>query len=123
MKTNKKESLKVKRNHDKIQIKEMKNMYAITFDLNQEMLQKTYGKENFNNAYADIKRELAQHGFERQQGSVYFGTEEKSVVEIIIAVQEVSEKLKWLAPSVTDIRLLEIEEFNDLMPAIEKGAR
>lgn len=98
-------------------------MYAITFDLNQEMLQRTYGKENFNNAYADIKRELAQHGFERQQGSVYFGTKEKTVVEIIIAVQEISEKLKWLAPSVTDIRLLKIEEFNDLMPAIEKGSK
>jgi len=97
----------------------MKNMYAITFDLNQEMLEKTYGKENFNNTYADIKRVLTKYGFERQQGSVYFSKEQINSVTCMIAVQDIAKQYKWFGVSLEDIRMLKIEDNNDLMPAIE----
>ena len=40
-------------------------IYAIAFDLDVEMLSKSYGNQNYNNAYNDIKNTLAQYGFVR----------------------------------------------------------
>jgi len=34
-------------------------------------------------------------------------------------VQQLTAEFDWFAPSVTDIRMLRIEENNDLMPAVE----
>lgn len=33
-------------------------------------------------------------------------------------IQEVASRLNWFGPAVRDVRLLRIEEFNDLGPAI-----
>ena len=95
-------------------------MYAIAFDLEQDTLSKTYGGPTYTNAYADIKRVLATYGFSRQQGSVYFGDAEKVyAVKCVLAVQDLTRKFPWFAASVEDIRMLRIEDNNDLMPAIE----
>ena len=45
-------------------------MYAIAFDLDQDMLEQTYHVPSYQNAYGDIKKALEAHGFTRQQGSV-----------------------------------------------------
>lgn len=95
-------------------------MYAIAFDLEQDTLSKTYGSPTYTNAYSDIKRELEQYGFSRQQGSVYFGDPQKvDAVKCVLAVQALAKKYNWFAVSVEDIRMLRIEDNNDLMPAIE----
>lgn len=95
-------------------------MYAIAFDLEQDTLSKTYGSPIYTNAYTDIKRVLAAHGFARQQGSVYFGdTDKVDAVRCVLAVQELTKKYHWFAASVEDIRMLRIEDNNDLRPAIE----
>ena len=95
-------------------------MYAIAFDLEQDTLSKTYGSQTYTNAYNDIKKLLGQYGFSRQQGSVYFGDVEKvDAVKCVLAVQALARKFPWFAPSVEDIRMLRIEDNNDLMPAIE----
>lgn len=95
-------------------------MYAIAFDLDQDMLSKTYGVPTYTNAYNDIKKVLEQYGFNRQQGSVYFGDVAKvDAVRCVMAVQALTKKYNWFAPSVTDIRMLRIEDNNDLKPAIE----
>ena len=95
-------------------------MYAIAFDLEQDTLSKTYGGPTYTNAYADIKRVLATYGFSRQQGSVYFGDVEKvDAVKCVLAVQDLTRKFPWFAASVDYIRMLRIEDNNDLMPAIE----
>jgi virulence-associated protein VapD len=94
-------------------------MYAIAFDLDQDILSKTYRNPSYNNAYADIKVVLEKHGFKRQQGSVYFADNSKvNAVTCILAVQEIARTHDWFSPSVTDIRMLRIEELNDLKPAI-----
>lgn len=93
-------------------------IYAIAFDLDVEMLSKSYGNQNYNNAYNDIKNTLAQYGFVRQQGSVYFGVE-ADAVKTVIATQALAKKYSWFVPSVKDIQMLRIEENSDLMPALE----
>jgi virulence-associated protein VapD len=93
--------------------------YAISFDLDTKVLQETYSSSSWQNAYYDIERALRTHGFERRQGSVYFGDDSVDVVRCQTAVQQIALDFDWFAPSVRDIRMLRIEDNNDLMPAIE----
>jgi virulence-associated protein VapD len=95
-------------------------MYAIAFDLDTETLQNTYPNASWRNAYEDIRRVLAEHHFDRQQGSVYFGDADKvDPVRCVLAVQDLTRQFGWFAGAVNDIRMLRIEENNDLRPAIE----
>ena len=93
--------------------------YAIAFDLDTEMLSNTYTGNTPTNAYADIKNTLEKYGFSRQQGSVYFGNENVDAVKKVLAARKLAEKYSWFAPSVRDIRMLRIEDDNDLMIAIK----
>ena len=96
-------------------------MYAIAFDLDTNILQDTYSSEHWRNAYSDIRRVLEKFGFERQQGSVYFGDDTVDAVRCVMAVIDLAAQYDWFEPSVRDIRMLRIEEDNDLMPAVERG--
>lgn len=96
-------------------------MYAITFDMDIESLKINYG-DPYNNAYAEIRKVLQKQGFAWQQGSVYFGGESINAVTCVLAAIELSRVLPWFAASVRDIRMLRIEEFNDLMPAVQQAA-
>ncbi len=99
-----------------------KRMYAIVFDLDQDTLSKTYHTPSYTNAYSDIKKVLEPHGFTRQQGSVYFGDAAKvDAVSCVLAVMDIAAKHPWFAPSVKDIRMLRIEDNNDLMPAVQRA--
>jgi virulence-associated protein VapD len=93
-------------------------VYAIAFDLDTEGLERLYGSPHWRNAYEDIRRIFVQHGFERQQGSVYFGNDRTTPVNCVLAVQEASRRYAWFRHVVTDIRMLRIEENNDLYPAL-----
>jgi virulence-associated protein VapD len=94
-------------------------MYAIAFDLKVSDLEQHYTGNSYNNAYGDIKKFLASKGFDRQQGSVYFGDPAKiDAVKCVMAVNELSQACPWFKQCVTDIRMLRIEENNDLTPAL-----
>ena len=96
-------------------------MYAITFDLDTEMLRQTYPNESHNNAYKDIRNVLVgEFGFDWQQGSVYFGGPTVDAVTCVMAAQELATRYDWFQPSVRDIRMLRIEDNNDLAPAIAR---
>jgi virulence-associated protein VapD len=97
-------------------------MYAIAFDMDTDTLQRVYPTASWNNAYQDIRRVLERHGFLWQQGSVYFGSTEINAVTCVLAAMDLSRSLPWFAVSVRDIRMLRIEELNDLMPAIRQAA-
>jgi len=78
-----------------------------------------FGEKNAN---GDIKKTLESHGFNRQQGSVYFGDVGKvDAVACVLAVMDLAKQNPWFAPSVSDIRMLRIEDNNDLMPAVKKA--
>lgn len=94
-------------------------MYAIAFDLKVSDLEQHYTGNSYNNAYGDIKKFLASKGFDRQQGSVYFGDPAKiDAVKCVMAVNALSQAYPWFKQCVTDIRMLRIEENNDLTPAL-----
>lgn len=97
-------------------------MYAIVFDMDIESLRQNYG-DPYNNAYVEIRRILERHGFTWQQGSTYFGGDRINAVTCVLAAVDVSRSLPWFAASVRDIRMLRIEELNDLMPAIRSGVQ
>jgi len=103
--------------------KEKTRVYAIAFDMDTESLKQLYTNDSWNNAYTDIKRILQTYGFERQQGSVYFGKESVNAVTCVLAVQDLTKTLPWFAASVKDIRMLRIEEDNDLLPAVTQVKR
>jgi virulence-associated protein VapD len=92
-------------------------MYAIAFDMDIESLRTHYG-DPYNNAYIEIRKILQKHGFSWQQGSVYFGGEAINAVTCTLAAQDLARQLPWFRATVRDIRMLRIEELNDLMPAV-----
>lgn len=95
-------------------------MYAIAFDLKVADLDIHYQGNNYQNAYGEIKKFLGNEGFTRQQGSVYFGDSDAvDMVKCVMAVNKMSRTLPWFKDCVTDIRMLRIEENNDLTPALE----
>ena len=92
--------------------------YAIAFDLDTETLKQSYPNPSWNNAYGDIRKTLEPLGFSWQQGSVYFGDERINAVQCVLAAQQLSTTYTWFIASVRDIRMLRIEEMNDLAPAL-----
>jgi virulence-associated protein VapD len=96
-------------------------VYAMAFDMDIEALRANYG-DPYNNAYLEIRRVLQRHGFTWQQGNVYFGGEAVTDVTCVLAAQDLARSLPWFAASVRDIRMLRIEELNDLMPAVQLGS-
>ena len=90
-------------------------VYAIAFDMDIEQLRIHYG-DPYNNAYLEIRRVLEEHQFQWQQGSVYFGGPAVTAATVMVAVIDLTTRLPWFAASVRDIRMLRIEELNDLMP-------
>jgi virulence-associated protein VapD len=53
------------------------------------------------------------------QGSTYFGNDTVDAVKCVTAVQRLSRKYPWFKAAVRDVRMLRIEENNDLMSALE----
>lgn len=97
-------------------------MYAITFDLDTQTLEQSYGNPSWRNAYADIRNVLRGHGFNWQQGSVYFGDDTVNAITCVLAAQDLTRRFAWFRPAVRDMRMLRIEENDDLGPAIEQAA-
>lgn len=95
-------------------------MYAIAFDMDIEALRSAYG-DPYNGAYLEIRKILEKHGFTWQQGSVYFGGDRINAVTCVMAAIDLSKQLPWFASSVRDIRMMRIEELNDLMPAVQQA--
>jgi virulence-associated protein VapD len=93
-------------------------MYAITFDMDTTALPASYHNASWQNACNDIGKVLHSYGFGRQQGSVYFGDDDVDAVRCVLAVQALTRAYVWFSLSVRDVRMLRIEDNNDLMPAV-----
>lgn len=96
-------------------------MYAIAFDMDVEQLRVHYG-DPYNNASLEIRQVLEGHGFAWQQGSVYFGSPAVTAATVMVAVIDLTQRLPWFAAAVRDIRMLRIEELNDLLPVVQRVA-
>jgi virulence-associated protein VapD len=95
-------------------------MYAIAFDLDQKQLDEHYPGNTPTQGYADIRKFLETHGFGHKQGSVYFGDETVDAVSCVLTVQDMVKQNPWVRSCVKDIRMLRIEENNDLGVAIDR---
>ena len=95
-------------------------VYAIAIDMDIEQLRANYG-DPYDNAYLEIRVILLGHGFAWQQGSVYYGGESVTAVTCVLAAIDLAQSLSWFGASVRDIRMLRIEELNDLMPAVQQA--
>lgn len=91
-------------------------VYAIAFDLKSEVLARECGDNH--HCYREVKEILEKEGFSWIQYSVYFGNAKTTPVHCVLAVQRLCNELPWFADSVRDIRMLRIEEENDLRPAL-----
>jgi len=96
-------------------------VYAIAFEMDIDQLRTNYG-DPYNNAYLEIRRVLERHGFAWQQGSIYFGGSAVTAATVMVAVIDLSTQIPRFASSVRDIRMLRIEEMNDLMPIVQRVA-
>ena len=94
-------------------------MYAIVFDFDTQLLQQLYPDPSWNNAYNDVRTYLTSRGFEWKQGSAYFGDDSIDAVRCVRVVQRMAKKYQWFTPSVRDLRMLRIEENNDLKAALD----
>jgi virulence-associated protein VapD len=90
------------------------HVYAIAFDMDTAAMEAAYPGDSWRNGYKEIEDILDRHGFEQKQGSVYYGDETINVVKTILAVQDLSRKLRWFKESVRDIRMLRINDNDDL---------
>jgi virulence-associated protein VapD len=89
-------------------------MYAIVFDLDTNILGNVYPGNSPNNAYSDVRRFLENEGFDWQQGSTNFGNETVDAVKCTAVVLRLVRAHPWLKQAIRDIRMLRIEENNDL---------
>ena len=94
-------------------------MYAIVFDFDTEVLKDLYPNASWNNATYDVRSYLTARGFVWKQGSTYFGDDSIDAVRCVRVVQRLSAKYSWFKPAIRDIRMLRIEENNDLKLAID----
>ncbi len=91
---------------------------AITLDMDPSVLQASYQNACGQSAYNDIRNVLGSYGLNHQLRNVYFGDDKVDAVRCVLAVQALSRDYVWFRPAVRDIRMLRIEDNNDLMPAL-----
>lgn len=92
------------------------NGYALSFDMEIELLEQFYGVP-YNPAYAEIRQVLMRSGFEWIQGSTY--VTKGNLVNLNEAIMDLK-SIDWFCKSVRDIRAFKIEEWSDFTPSFKK---
>lgn len=96
----------------------MATQYAVVFDLDTNCLNECYEGKTYHGAYKEVKDFMIDNGFSWTQGSVYFGDKTMDAVKCVLTIQALAKKFPWFSTCVKDIRMLRIEDNNDLLPAI-----
>lgn len=91
-------------------------MYAVTFDIDTNCLNDDINPPKM---YIAIRKFMEKRGFTWTQGSVYFGDETINAVSCVMTIQALAKEYPLFTQCVKDVRMLKIEENNDLMPAIK----
>lgn len=103
--------------------KKAKRVYAISFDLDSKTAESMCGQNWRGTCYAQIKAVMAEYGFARVQGSVYFGDADSDAVRCVLAVQDLDRRYAWFGRAVRDLRMLRVDEDNDLLPLLSNRLR
>lgn len=91
-------------------------MYAIAYDFHAEAAERY-------DAYRKVARILEGFGFRRQQGSVFYGTSSKMAMTCAAAVLAISDQCAWFWEVVRDMRMLRIDEEDDLLSIVPHRLR
>lgn len=94
-------------------------MYAVVFDLDTNCLNECYDENTYHGAYKLVRDFMTQNGFSHTQGSAYFGDAAMDAVKCVLTIQKLAKTYPWFATCAKDVRMLRIEENNDLIPAIQ----
>ena len=97
-------------------------VYAIAFDIDTQVAERLLG-DAWKSCYGKIERGLVSHGFTRMQGSLFFGSPESNAVSCMKAVQELDDQYAWFGRIIKDLRMLRIDEDNDLLPVLNNRLR
>ncbi len=94
-------------------------MFAIAFDMDTKALEAQFGP-SYTNKYKEIEKFLAEHNFHWQQGSLYYGSKETTTIGTpFLVARRLSNNFPWFKTCVKDIRVLKIEDDDDLKPHLE----
>lgn len=91
-------------------------VYAIAYDLNNDAAER-------HDAWRKIARVLESHGFHRQQGSVFYGTPDTTAMTCAKAVLELHDRYEWFWQVIRDMRMLRIDEEDNLLDIIPQRLR
>ncbi|MDH6367382.1 MULTISPECIES: VapD family protein [unclassified Breznakia] len=70
---------------------------TVNFDLDTNLLQKYYPKDNWRQSYQDLRSFLEKNGFEHRQGSGYISSRPISISKITLLVKEITVEFDWFA--------------------------
>lgn len=76
--------------------KEVKRRYAINFDLRIADLKAYYSKANPKQAYKDIAKYMAEHGFSHRQWSGYISDGTMTKTELVDFAADMHKSFPWL---------------------------
>ena len=93
--------------------------HAIIFNLDSDLLSSCYPGSDPISAYSVLKAYLEKHNFIRLQGNLYLGDDTVDAVKTVLVTQKLSNKFPWFKASVQNMRMLRIEDDNDLMPIFQ----
>lgn len=93
--------------------------HAIIFNLDSGLLSSCYPGSDPISAYSVLKTYLEKHNFVRLQGNLYLGDDTVDAVKTVLVAQKLSNKFPWFKASVQNMRMLRIEDDNDLMPIFQ----
>lgn len=91
-------------------------MYAVGFDLTVADTELHHPK-GVSQAYTEIGAVLGEHGFRREQGSLYV-TDNEDMAKLFLAIQSLSAR-PWSPKSVRDIRAFRVEQWSDFTPVVK----
>lgn len=96
----------------------IKIMHAIAYDLDTKALIAEFGDPEYKMAYALINKFLADRGFKKKQGSLYYGDDKMTVVKAILAIQDLNREFARFKKCLSDLRILKIMDDDDLKPLL-----
>ncbi|MDO5392831.1 MAG: hypothetical protein Q4F24_17320 [Eubacteriales bacterium] len=87
---------------------------GINFDLDTEALKVHYPKENWNNAYYEVRSFFEAHGFEHIQGSGYHSVKPMSELDAMSVIYQMARKFPWLNYCVSVCTIADVPETFDI---------
>jgi virulence-associated protein VapD len=91
-------------------------MHILNIDLDSEAIR------DLPNPRAQIADVLLKRGFERIATNLYSGGEAMDTLRCVLAVQQLSRLLPWFTHCARDVRLLHVEQIDDLLPVVKEMA-